>query len=107
MYSRRVRILSPTSRYSPTKASLWKNPSERRRNPHGGRSMNVRFVESEAEDAALIWLQELGYSYTHGSEIAPGEPGAERENYQQVILLGRLRDAVNKLNRHIPAEALD
>jgi hypothetical protein len=31
------------------------------------------FSESLVEDAALAWLESLGYTVKHGSEIAPGE----------------------------------
>jgi len=31
------------------------------------------FTESVVEDAALAWLESLGYAIKHGPEIAPGE----------------------------------
>ena len=34
--------------------------------------------ESVIEQAALAWLESLGYTVLHGPEIAAGEPGAER-----------------------------
>ena len=34
-------------------------------------------TESIVEDAALAWLESLGYVVKHGLEIAPGELGAE------------------------------
>ena len=36
------------------------------------------FSESVVEDAALAWLESLGWRVKHGLEIAPGELGAER-----------------------------
>lgn len=39
--------------------------------------------ESVAEDAALSWLGELGYSVLSGPSIAPGEPAAERQAYRR------------------------
>jgi type I restriction enzyme R subunit len=68
-----------------------------------------RFTESVVEEAALAWLGELGYSVLHGPEIAAGEPAAERTDasYRDVILEGRLRDALKRLNPALPAEALD
>ncbi|MBI4332807.1 MAG: hypothetical protein HY673_16180 [Chloroflexi bacterium] len=36
------------------------------------------FSESVVEQAALAWLESLGWRVMHGLEIAPGEPGAER-----------------------------
>jgi len=38
------------------------------------------FTESIVEQAALAWFESLGWSIRHGLEIAPGEPGAGREN---------------------------
>jgi type I restriction enzyme R subunit len=65
------------------------------------------FSESVVEDAALAWLESVGWSVRHGPEIAPGEPTAERSDYGQVVLEQRLRDALAQLNRGLPAEALD
>ncbi len=68
-----------------------------------------RFTESVVEDAALAWLEGLGYSVLHGPEIAVGEPGAERsdQNYRDVVLERRLRQTLVSLNPDLPAEALD
>ncbi|MGB2941781.1 MAG: hypothetical protein WBB79_02970 [Candidatus Macondimonas sp.] len=38
--------------------------------------MNTRFSESVVEDAAIAWLDALGYAVLHGPDIAAGEPGA-------------------------------
>jgi len=67
------------------------------------------FTESIVEDAALAWLEGLGYSVLHGPEIAAGMPAAERTdpNYRDVILEGRLRQAFTRLNPGLPSEALD
>jgi hypothetical protein len=43
----------------------------------------------------------------HGPDIAPDMPGAERANYGEVVLAGRLRDALARLNPELPAEALE
>lgn len=65
------------------------------------------FTESVVEEAALAWLEGLGWSVRHGPEIAPGELLAERSDYGQVVLEGRLRDALALLNPDLPAEALE
>src|SRR6266481_1954594 len=65
------------------------------------------FTESVVEDAALAWLESLGYTVKHGPEIAPGELFAERDDYGQVILASRLREALARLNPTLPAEAID
>ena len=74
--------------------------------------------ESIVEDAALImpaatltrplprgeeW--ELGYAVGHGPHLAPGEPSAERDSFGEVVLVGRLREAIRRLNPAIPEEA--
>lgn len=61
--------------------------------------------ESTAEDAALGWFGELGYVVGHGPHLAPGEPAAERDSFGDVVLVGRLRAAIARLNPAIPAEA--
>ena len=61
--------------------------------------------ESHLEEAALEWLAELGYALGHGPDMAPGEPAAERESFSDVVLTGRLREAIHRLNPAIPAEA--
>jgi len=62
-------------------------------------------TEFTVESAGLAWLSGLGWQVTHGAEIAPGEPSAERQDYGQVILEQRLRDAIERLNPNLPAEA--
>jgi type I restriction enzyme R subunit len=57
------------------------------------------------EAAALGWFQELGYAVLPGPQLAPGEPAAERESFSDVVLVGRLREAIGRLNPAIPADA--
>ena len=64
-------------------------------------------TESTVEDAALAWLENLGWSVAHGPDIAPDTPGAERGDYGAVVLERRLRDALARLNPTLPTEALD
>jgi len=61
--------------------------------------------ESTVEDAALAWFGELSYAVGHGPRMAPGEPGAERDSFGEVVLVGRLREALRRLNPTIPEEA--
>ena len=65
------------------------------------------FTESGVEDAALEWLESLGWKVAHGPNIAPHAEGAERTDYREVVLEHRLRDALDRLNPSVPAEALD
>ena len=61
--------------------------------------------EAIVEDAALEWFGELGYAIGHGPQLAPGEPAAERDSFGEVVLVGRLRAAIWRLNPAIPEEA--
>ena len=63
--------------------------------------------ESHVEEAALEWLTGLGYAVLHGPDICPDGPTPERGSYDQVLLTGRLRAALGRLNPHLPAETLD
>ncbi|ADI83312.1 type I restriction endonuclease subunit R [Geobacter sulfurreducens] len=65
------------------------------------------FNESIIEDATLAWLEGLGYTIRSGLDIAPGELLAERQDYSQVLLGDRLRQALARLNPSLPVEALD
>ena len=64
-------------------------------------------TESEVEAAALEWLEGLGWRVAHGPDIGPHAEGAERTDYTEVVLEHRLREAFDRLNPDLPAEALD
>jgi type I restriction enzyme R subunit len=51
------------------------------------------FTESVVEEAALAWLESIGWPIAHGPDIAPDMPAAERQNYGEVVLAQRLRGA--------------
>ena len=61
--------------------------------------------ESIVEDAALEWFGALGYAVGHGPHLAPGEPAAERGSFGEVVLEGRVREAIRRLNVSVPDEA--
>ena len=69
--------------------------------------MTPYFNESTVEEAALSWFEGLGYEQRHGSDIAPGEPHAERESYDEVILPLRFQEAVYRINPSSPQEAIE
>jgi len=60
-------------------------------------------TENETEVICLSYLERLGYSIHSGPDLSPGGLFQERE-YSEVILSGRLRDAVDRLNPLIPFE---
>ncbi len=58
----------------------------------------MAFTESVIEQAALDWFQGSGYAYAFGPDIACDGPKPERTSYEEVILLGRLREAIARIN---------
>ena len=69
--------------------------------------MTVIDTEAGLEDVVLEYLALEGWSVVYGPEIAPGELGAERSDYRDVVLVGRLRSALVRLNPGLPADAID
>lgn len=61
--------------------------------------------ESVLEDAALSWFGALGYADEQALHVAVGESAAERESFSDVVLVGRLSDAITRLNPAIPEDA--
>ena len=62
-------------------------------------------TEDTVEQAAIEWFEDLGYAHLAGPSIAPGEPGAERDSYGDVVLQSWLTAAIDRLNPEIPAPA--
>lgn len=61
--------------------------------------------ESGVEEAALSWFKKLNYAVAHAPHLAPGEIAAERNSFTDVALVGRLRNAIARLNSAIPSDA--
>ena len=64
-------------------------------------------TESQIEEAALEWLAGLGYAVLYGPDISPDGSMPERGSYDQVLLTIRHREALARLNPHLPAEMLE
>src|SRR3989338_5164358 len=64
-------------------------------------------TESSIEQVALDILSELKYKVIYGPDIAPDGLRPERRSYADVILVDRLREAIDRFNPEIPAEAKD
>lgn len=62
--------------------------------------------EAMVEEATLYYFEQLGYTVLGGPDIAPGEPGAERSNYADVVLVDRLRSALIWLNPQVPPDEI-
>ena len=70
--------------------------------------MELRGIrESLMEQAALAWLQRVGWQIARGPEIGLAAFAAERTNYTDVVLPGRLRSALTKMNPQLPAGPLE
>ena len=69
--------------------------------------MKSNFCESHLEEAAMEWFGELGYETAFGPDLAPDGPYPEREDYGDVLLVGRLRGALERLNPKLSEDALD
>ena len=67
--------------------------------------MSKPITEDKIENFALEILQSMGWEYIHGLAIAPGAEQAERENFEQIVLIDRLRKSVSALNPTIPHDA--
>src|SRR5438874_10949206 len=65
----------------------------------------MNLTESTVESAALSWFKELTYVVAHAPHLAPGEIATERNSFFDVVLVGRLRDAIARLNPAIPGDA--
>jgi type I restriction enzyme, R subunit len=67
----------------------------------------MSLTESIVEEAALECLQWLGYEYRPGPEIPHDGLFAERKGYADVVLVGRLQSALERLNPNLPPEAIE
>lgn len=64
-------------------------------------------TERSIEDLTLGWLRPLGYATLPGPVIAPDGAAPERCSLREVVLVGRLRAALARINPELPAEALE
>lgn len=65
-----------------------------------------KLYESAVEEMAIEELQNLGYTYISGVDLAPDANNPERSSYADVLLVGRLQTAMTRLNPKIPSEAV-
>ena len=64
-----------------------------------------KITEDHIESFSIELLQSLGWQYIHGLAIAPGAEQSERESFEQVVLIDRLRKSLSIINPLIPKEA--
>jgi type I restriction enzyme R subunit len=69
--------------------------------------METKMTEDQLEHEMLGWLSKSGYTHIYAPNIAYDSDTPERSNYQEVLLVERLRNAINKLNPNVPLEAIE
>jgi type I restriction enzyme, R subunit len=69
--------------------------------------MQTTFTEANLEQAFIEVLQDLGYEYVFGPDLACDGQYAERADYKDVILENRLREELLRINKGFPKEAID
>jgi type I restriction enzyme, R subunit len=62
--------------------------------------------EDDLEKECLDLFANLGYSRVYGPDISEGGVAEERK-YCEVVLVGRMRDALRRINRSIPEAAIE
>lgn len=65
-----------------------------------------KITESAVEEAAISWFEELGYAYAYGPDITGDVDSAERDDHRQVVLTGRLVQALKRINPGVPLVAI-
>lgn len=63
--------------------------------------------EDAVEQQAIAWFREIGWAYLHGSRLAPDVAPEQRTDGRTVVLEGRLRDAIRRINPLLPPEAVE
>ena len=63
-------------------------------------------TEDALEQHALTWFQDSGSVFRHGPDIALDGETPERADYRQVVLTGRLREALQQLTPDVPEGVL-
>ena len=66
-----------------------------------------KLTEEQIENLAIELLQNQGFDYCHGKDIAPDSAIPLRTNFDEVILKPILQDAISRLNPNIPNAAKD
>ena len=59
-------------------------------------------TEEQLEQLCLEWFREGGWEVLYGPDIAPDSATPLRSDYAQVVLDRHLRNAFERVNKHIP-----
>ncbi len=66
-----------------------------------------KITESAIEKFTIELLEKQGYEYIYGPTIAPDSDLPERQSFEDVILLERVKKAMDRINPTIPSDALE
>jgi type I restriction enzyme R subunit len=66
--------------------------------------MTTKITESAIETFAIELLEKCSYQYIYAPSIAPDSETPERESFEDVLLIERLRTAVGRINPTVPAD---
>ena len=69
--------------------------------------MSNNYTESELEQAALEWLEEIGYEVLSEADVSPESDCPLRDSYNDVVLMDRLLNALEQNNPTLPTDAIE
>lgn len=67
--------------------------------------MASKITKSAIKTLTIELLEQQGYEYICGPDIAPNSETPERASFEEVLLLGKLEGSVSRINPDIPADA--
>lgn len=65
----------------------------------------LKITENTIEEFTIELLEQLGYQYLYGPDIAPDGVNPERSSYEEVLLTGRVQDAISRINPKVPVHS--
>lgn len=65
----------------------------------------TKITESHIEEFAIELLEKQGFQYLYGPEIAPDSETPLRQGFDEVVLVEKLKSAIDRINPSIPSNA--
>jgi type I restriction enzyme R subunit len=65
----------------------------------------TKITETTIEEFAIELLERLGYQYIYAPDIAHDGENPERNSYEEVLLTGRLQEAIRRINPKVPYDS--
>jgi type I restriction enzyme, R subunit len=65
----------------------------------------TKITESSIEQFAIELLEKQGFQYLYGPDIAPDSDTPERQSFEDVLFLEKLRSAISRINPELPNDA--